>query len=78
MNEAALSKMDLAWLAAQKRQLDGGRYPTDMEWEGEEYLLSSVIFDVDCSMLLAYTGAENGREILFKVRESENEAGLMS
>ena len=49
-----------------------------MEWEGEEYLLSSVIFDIDCSMLLAYAGAENGRELLFKVRESENEAGLMS
>ena len=29
-------------------------------------------------MLLAYAGAENGRELLFKVRESENEAGLMS
>ena len=78
MNEAALSKMDLTWLAAQKRQLDEGRYPASMEWEGEEYLLSSVIFDIDCSMLLAYAGAENGRELLFKVRESENEAGLMS
>ena len=78
MNEAALSKMDLTWLAAQKRQLDEGRYPASMEWEGEESLLSSVIIDIDCSMLLAYAGAEHGRELLFKVRESDNEAGLMS
>ena len=71
--ERFMSMMD-----GKKRQLDEGRYPASMEWEGEEYLLSSVIFDIDCSMLLAYAGAENGRELLFKVRESENEAGLMS
>lgn len=70
MNEATLSKMDLDWLKARKQQIDKGDFSASIECEGEKYLLDSIIFDVDCTLLLSYIGQESGKGLCFKIRES--------
>lgn len=76
MNEAAVSKLDLGWLKSEKENLDEDLYPTVLNCDGEECRLTSVIFDVDCSTLLCFTGVDTGKELSFKVKDSDN--GVMS